>query len=382
MQQIDYYEVLGVSRTANDDEIKTAYRKLAMKYHPDRNPGDKSAEDKFKECTQAYEVLKDESKRRNYDQFGHAGVNSGGFGGYESGFNGFDINDALRSFMRDFGGGGSIFEEMFGGGRRRHNRGEDLRIKLSLTLEEIAKGIEKSLSIKHMKRCEACGSTGVAAGSSRKTCGNCKGSGQIRRTARTVFGMIQQVNTCATCSGTGEVISDPCRTCKGEGRVQGNSTVKVKVPAGVSTGNYLTIENMGNAAPNNGESGDLQVVFEEIEHDLFQRHGDNIVGDFPVSFITAALGGKVTVQTIHGEENLTIPAGTQSGKVFSLKGKGIPRLHRSGKGDHLARVLVWVPTKLSGDDKKTLEKLSQSEAFQSPALNKSFFDRLKETLGV
>lgn len=385
MSQRDYYEVLGVDRAASDDEIKSAYRKMAMKYHPDRNPGDSSAEERFKEATQAYEVLKDANKRRNYDQFGHAASQGGysGFGGGQ-GFTGFDINDALRAFMRDFGGGGSIFEEMFnpGGARRRHNRGEDLRLKLALTLEEIATGIEKTVSVKRMVKCEACGASGVAAGSSRKTCGTCRGNGQVRTMSRTIFGMIQQVTTCSTCGGTGEVIADPCKACKGSGRIAGSSKVKVSVPAGVSSGNYMTIENMGNAAPNNGEPGDLQVVFEEVAHDIFERHGDNIVTDFPISFTTAALGGDVTVPTLFGEEALKIPSGTQSGKVFTLKHKGIPHLHRHGKGDQLVRVIVWVPTKLSGEDKRALEQLSESESFQNPPANKSFFTRLKETLGV
>ncbi len=387
MAQRDYYEILGVDRGAGEAQVKSAYRKLAMKYHPDRNPGNSEAEDKFKEATEAYEILKDPQKRQAYDQFGHAGVGQGaGFGGGFGGAEGFDLGDALRAFMRDFGGGGSMFDDFFGmggaGQGRRRNRGEDLRIRISLTLEEIANGVEKSVKVKRLLACETCDGSGVAAGSSKKTCPQCKGAGQVRTISRTFLGTVQQVTTCNMCRGAGEIIADACKTCRGEGRFRGSSEVSIRVPAGVSSGNYMTIDNMGNVAPNNGQAGDLIAVFEEAEHEFFTRHGDHIISELPVSFTTAALGGTVSVPTLNGKAKIKIPAGTQPGKTLKMRGQGIPRLHSSGRGDQLVRVHVWVPTKLSQDDKDLLDKLSQSESFNPPPGNKSFFDKLRETLGV
>ncbi len=388
MTKRDYYEVLGVDRGAGEDEIKSAYRKLAMKYHPDRNPNNPEAEEQFKEATEAYEVLKDPQKRQAFDQFGHAGL--GGAGAGFSGFEGFDLGDALRAFMRDFGGGGggggSIFEDLFGmGGSRgggRRNRGEDLRVRIKLSLEEIATGTEKSIRVKRLVHCEECGGSGVAAGASRKTCTQCKGAGQVRTITRTFLGTVQQVTTCNMCRGSGEIISEPCPTCRGEGRIRGSSVVNIKIPAGVSGGNYMTVENMGNMAPQQGEPGDLVAIFEEASHEQFVRHGDNIVYDLPVSFTTAALGGTVEVPSLGGSSDLKIPTGTQSGKILKIRGKGIPHLHRGGRGDQLVRITVWVPTRLSGDDRKQLEKLAHSESFKPPQAGKSFFDKLRETLGV
>ena len=391
MSKRDYYEVLGVERGADESSIKSAYRKLAMKYHPDRNPGDKTAEDKFKEATEAYEVLKDPQKRQTYDQFGHAAMGQGGGfgGGYGGGFEGFDLSDALRAFMRDFGGGGgggSIFDDLFGMGggqsRRRRNRGEDLRIRIPLTLEEISTGKKKSIKVKRMVECNDCSGSGVAAGSSKKTCTQCKGAGQVRTIQRTFLGTVQQVTTCNVCRGTGEIIANACKTCRGDGRIQGSTTVSLDIPAGVTSGNYMTLANMGNAAPNNGEPGDLIAIFEEKEHDTFTRHGDNLICEIPISFTTAAMGGVMSVPTIDGQTELSIPAGTQPGKVLKLRNKGIPHLHRHGRGDQLVRIHVWVPTSLSGEDKKLLNKLDASESFKPPKASKSFFEKLKETLGV
>ncbi|MFH1687208.1 MAG: molecular chaperone DnaJ [bacterium] len=385
MSKRDYYEILGAARTAGDDEIKSAYRKLALKYHPDRNPDDKSAEDKFKEATEAYEVLKDPQKRRQYDQFGHAGMGQGG-GGF--GFGAFDLGDAMRAFMRDFGGGGSIFDEMFGamggGGRggRRRNRGEDLRLRVKLTLEEIAEGVKKKIKVKRLVSCEDCGGSGLAVGASRQTCHQCRGAGQVRTMTRTFLGTVQQVTTCNVCRGAGEMISEPCPACRGEGRVQGTTTVSLTVPPGVSSGNYMSVDGMGNAAPNSGQPGDLIAVFEEAPHDVFTRHGENIICDLPISFTTAVLGGDALVPTLAGEETLRIPPGTQPGKVLKLRGKGIPRLHHNGRGDQLVRIIVWVPTKLSAEDKRLLQSLASSESFAHPKPSKSFFDKLRETLGV
>ncbi len=387
MAKRDFYEILGIDRGAAEDQIKSAYRKLAMKYHPDRNPGNKEAEESFKEATEAYEILKDPQKRQAYDQFGHAGVGQGaGFGGGFGGFEGFDLSDALRAFMRDFGGGGSIFDDFFGmggtGQRRRRNRGEDLRIRIPLTLEEIAKGVEKSVKVKRLVACDTCDGSGVAAGSSKKTCPQCKGAGQVRTISRTFLGTVQQVTTCNMCRGTGEIIADACKTCRGEGRVHGSSQVSIKIPPGVSSGNYMTVESMGNAAANRGEPGDLIAIFEEKEHEQFSRHGDHILCELPISFTTAAMGGTVSVPTLNGKAKIKIPAGTQPGKTLKMRGQGIPHLHSSGRGDQLVRIVVWVPTKLSDEDKELLDSISKSESFAPPPPSKSFFDKLRETLGV
>ena len=384
MPKRDYYEVLGISRGAGDDEIKSAYRKLALKYHPDRNPNDQQAEESFKEATEAYEVLKDGQKRQTYDQFGHAGLGQAA-GGFGFGGAGFDLSDALRAFMQDFGGG-SIFDDLFGmgdrGRRSRGNRGEDLRVRIELTLDEIAVGVEKSIKVKRLIACDTCGGSGVAAGSSRNTCPQCKGQGRVRTVTRTFLGSVQQVTACNVCRGTGEIISDPCRACRGEGRVRGSTKVNVNIPAGVSSGNYMTVEGMGNVASGSGETGDLIAVFEENPHRQFTRHGDNIVLETAISLATAAAGGTIMVPTLNGQAKLKIPAGTQSGKVLKLRGMGIEHLHHRGKGDQLVRVMVWVPTKLSGEDKRILEELAGSESFEPPAADKSFFEKLRETLGV
>lgn len=382
MTKRDYYEILGVPKGASEADIKSAYRKLALKYHPDRNPGDKSAEDKFKEATEAYEILKDSQKRQMYDQYGHAGLPGGGFGGGFD-FGGFDLGDALRAFMRDFGGFGGGFEDIFGGGHRQmRNRGEDLKAKIALSLEEIATGAQKKLKVRRYAECGECGGSGLAPGTTRNSCPDCRGSGQIRTISKTFLGTIQQVRTCPRCRGAGEVIANPCQACGGEGRVKGESTVTVKVPPGVSEGHYMTMENQGNAARNRGETGDLIVVFYEEEHDIFTRQGDNIICQMPISFTMAALGGELTVPTLDGDYSLKIPSGTQSGKVFRLRGKGVPHLNSHGNGDELVQVAVWTPDKLSSEDRELLQRLHDSESFTPPKSNKSFFEKLRKSLGI
>lgn len=385
----DYYEVLGVERKADADEIKKAYRKLAVQFHPDKNPGNKDAEEKFKEATEAYEVLKDEEKRRVYDQFGHAGLSGAGAGpggGFQGGAYGFDLSDALRAFMRDFGGQGGAFEELFGmgGGRRGPSgppAGADLRVRLKLTLDEIFTGVEKKLKLKRMVVCDECGGSGAKKGARPVTCPQCQGAGEVRHVSRSVFGQFVNISACPRCRGAGEIIENPCAHCRGEGRIEGSSTISVNVPPGVTSGNYITVRGAGHAGPRGGPPGDAIVVIEEIPHDYFERHGDDLLYRLPISFPQAALGDSVIVPTLNGDVKLKIPAGTQSGKLFRLRGKGIPHLRGYGAGDQLVQTVVWVPTNLSSDDKALLEKFAKSTGGQQPKADKSFLDKLRETFG-
>ncbi|NLG17331.1 MAG: molecular chaperone DnaJ [Fibrobacter sp.] len=368
----DYYEVLGVPRNASEDEIKKAYRKLAVKYHPDKNPGDKSAEEKFREATEAYEVLKDQTKRSQYDQFGHAAFQAGGGGGYGGfggfgggGFGGFDISDALRAFMNDFGGD-SVFSDLFGmgGGRGRRSsasggfRGSDLQIRLPLTLEEIATGVKKTLKVRRKDRCSTCGGSGSKSGK-RNTCPKCNGTGRVRHVASSFFGQVIQESVCPTCQGQGYVLADACQACSGSGVESSEKTVSVDIPAGVSEGNYISVPEMGDAGRNNGPAGDLIVVIQEKSHEVFKRHGIDLVSDLDISFSEAALGVNKTVPTIDGRVNLKIPPGTQSEKIFRLKGKGLPALHSREHGDQMVHVHVKTPEKLGKDAKSLFEKLSE-----------------------
>ena len=384
MAKRDYYEVLGLGRDATEEDIKRVYRRLALQYHPDKNPGNKEAEEKFKEATEAYEVLKDPEKRSRYDRYGHAGVAAeAGFGGFD--FSTFNLSDALRAFMRDFGSFG-IFDDFFGQTtrtrRRGGPRGRDLQVRLKLSLEEIATGVEKKIRVKRMVRCDECRGTGAAKGTSKVSCPRCEGSGQVRKVSRSFFGQFVNLTTCDYCKGEGEVIQKPCAACAGQGRVRGAGTIAVKVPAGVVTGNYIPIRASGDVGPRGGSSGDLIVLIEELEHDLFRRREDDIIYELPVSFSQAALGDQVEVPTLDGEVNLKVPPGTQSGKIFRLKGKGIPHLHGYGKGDQLIRIAVWTPTKLSREEKELLERLAQLPGTKPPKAGKSFFDKLKDTLGM
>jgi molecular chaperone DnaJ len=381
MSKRDYYEILGVEKAAGEEDIKKAYRQLALKYHPDRNPGDASAEAKFKEATEAYEILKNPDKRRQYDQYGHAGTQQGFGGGGGYGFEGFDLSDALRAFMRDFGAFG--FEDVFGGRTGRvDTRGRDLQVRVKLTLEEIATGVTKKIRIKRHIACPDCKGSGSAPGTSRRTCPQCQGAGQVRRITRSFFGQMVNVTTCNVCSGTGQVIGTPCQTCRGDGRVSDQNTISVDIPAGVAEGNYIPIQGQGDAGRQGGESGDCIVIIEEIEHEIFSRQDSNIVCQIPISFTTAALGGTIEIPSLDGAEPLAVPAGTQTGKLFRVRGKGIPHLRRKGRGDLLVQVQVWTPEKISDADIQLLRKLAQSESFKLPKSSKSFFAKLRETLGV
>jgi molecular chaperone DnaJ len=383
MTKRDYYEVLGVGRSATEDEIKKAYRQLALKYHPDRNPGNKEAEDKFKEAAEAYEVLSDTEKRHRYDQLGHDGLRGTNYRDFTN------VNDVFSAFGDIFGQGfgGGIFEEVFGGGQRRRRTGHgqpgsDLRIRLPLTLEEIASGVEKKLKIKRQRPCETCKGSGAKGSSGRTTCPQCNGTGELRQVSRSMFGQFVNISTCPTCDGEGKVIRDPCTACHGEGRLQGESTIKVTVPAGVSNGNYIPLQGQGNAGRRGGPAGDLIVMIEEEEHPQFTRNGDDIIFDLVISFPVAALGGEVEVPTLGGKARLEIEPGTPPGRLLRMRERGIPHLNSYGRGDQIVRVQVWVPRKLSAKEKELLKELSKSEHIAPTEEEKrgarSFFEKVKD----
>jgi molecular chaperone DnaJ len=377
MSKRDYYDVLGVDRNASNDEIKKAYRKLAFKYHPDKNPGDKQAEENFKEASEAYEVLHDAEKRGLYDQYGHAGVGGaasggagpGGFGGF--GAQGFDLSDALRAFMRDFGGFG--MDEMFGGGGgrggQRVRKGRDLQARVSLTLEEIAAGVEKQIKVNKLVACKACSGSGAASGSRSVTCDTCQGTGQVKHVERSILGQFINVSECQRCGGRGTIVESPCDDCRGTGQVRGSETVKVRIPPGVSEGNYITVSGGGDAAERGGPAGDLYVVIEEKEHGRFERHGNDVLLDLPLSYTQLALGTKLEVPTLDGNVLLKVPSGTPSHKVFRMKGKGIPRLNRYGRGDQLVRVIAWVPNKVSRKESELLKELEKTLSEKLPRMD-------------
>lgn len=356
----DYYEILGVARGASQEEIKKAYRKVAVQFHPDKNPGDATAEAKFKEAAEAYSVLSDEQKRAQYDQFGHDGL-KGGFSG--GGYHDFDINDALRTFMEGFGGFGS-FGDIFGGGgtssRRGSNRGSDLRITLKITLEEIQGGTKKQVKIRRLDTCDRCNGSGAEGGGGTSTCPVCHGTGEIReRVGSAFFGQMVNIRPCYQCQGEGVVIQNKCHKCNGEGRVKSEKTITIDVPAGVANGNYMTMRGEGNIGLRGGSRGDLIVIFEEIPHKIFYRHGQDIFIQAEISWPMAVMGGEIEVPTLAGRVNLKIPAGIQSGKVLRLRGKGLPSLRSSGYGDELIRVQIFTPEKLSKIEKDLVEQLQK-----------------------
>jgi molecular chaperone DnaJ len=377
MDKRDYYDVLGVDRNASKEELKKAYRKMALQYHPDRNPDNKDAEEKFKEAAEAYEVLSDDNKRANYDRFGHEGVRA------SSGFQGFtDINDIFSHFS-DIFGGASIFDDFFGTGRQStHRRGQgltgtDLRVSINLALEEIATGISKKIKLKKLVTCDVCKGTGAEGGKSLKTCPVCNGSGEVRHISRSVFGQFVNITTCSNCNGEGKVIDSPCKKCMGDGRIPDERMVKIDIPAGVVHNSYMTMRGEGNSGKRGGPSGDLIVVFQETPHDSFIRDGDDIVFDALINFPEAVLGAEVEVPTLTGKSMLKIEPGTPAGKLLKMKGKGIKHLNHSGAGDQIVRVNIHIPKKLSSKEKELLKELAGSPGFKDvrDKQEKSFFKK-------
>ncbi|ULQ50666.1 molecular chaperone DnaJ [Flavihumibacter fluvii] len=377
----DYYEILGVAKSASADEIKKAYRKVAMQFHPDRNPGDKAAEEKFKEAAEAYEILSDADKRAQYDRYGHAGLGNTtrGFGG-----NG-NMEDIFSQFGDIFGD--DIFGSFFGGGgggrggqRSRGTRGSNLRVKLKLNFEEIAKGVTKNIKVKKHVSCSTCSGSGAKDKGSIQGCGTCGGSGQVRKVTNTFLGQMQTVTTCPTCNGEGTTITAKCGSCKGEGRIYGEETVTIDIPAGVQEGMQLNVSGKGNAGERGGMAGDLIVLIEEEQHKELQRDGLNVAFDLYISIPDAVFGTQLEVPTIDGRAKIKIPPGTQSGKIFRLKGKGFPAVNSYEKGDQLIHINVWTPQHLSADEKHMMEKLQGSANFKpNPDKNeRSFFDKVRE----
>lgn len=381
MAKRDYYEVLEVSKSASAEEIKKAYRKKALQFHPDKNPDNKEAEEKFKEAAEAYEVLSNPEKKQRYDQFGHAGVGSaagGGFGG--GGFR--DVEDIFASFGDIFGGhfGG------FGGfgsssrGGRRVSRGSDLRVKVSLNLKEIIEGVEKKIKVKKHVACDHCNGTGAKNGSSHSTCSTCRGSGQVTRITNTILGQMQTSSTCPTCQGDGKIITDKCTHCAGEGIVRDEEVISIRIPAGVGEGMQLNVSGRGNAGRRGGINGDLLVVITEEEHPDLQRDGNNLIYNLFLSFPEITLGTTSEIPTAEGKVKVKIDAGTQPEKILRLRGKGIPDVNGYGRGDLLVRIHVWIPKRLNSEEKKTMEKLLNSPGFlDGPSADeKSFFQKMKD----
>ncbi len=377
MAKRDYYEVLGVAKTASDDEIKKAYRKIAIKYHPDRNPGNQEAEEKFKEAAEAYDVLRDPQKRQQYDQFGFDGP-QGGFGGFGGGA-GMNMDDIFSMFGDIFGGHASGFG--FGGGNTtRQYQGGDLRVRVKLTLQEIATGVTKKFKIHKDITCEACHGTGCEGGTQPETCATCHGSGVTIKTVRSMFGMMQTQVPCPTCNGEGTIIKNKCKQCHGDGVVKGDEVVEINIPAGVEEGMCVTVRGKGNAGKHNGVNGDIQVIISEEKSDTFERNGQDLYYNLVLDFTTATLGGEVEVPTIDGSTKIKIEPGTQPGKQIRLRGKGLPAVqgYGYGKGDIIVNVTVFVPTTLSKEEKQLVMKFKECENFKADnATKKSLFESFK-----
>ena len=389
MAKRDYYEVLGVAKGAPADEIKKSYRKIAMQFHPDRTPGNKEAEEKFKEAAEAYDVLSTPDKRAQYDRFGHAASGGGGGYGGQGGPGGMRMEDIFQNFGDIFGNDmfGGMFGGQGGGGRRQGTRGANLRIKLKMTFEDIANGANKKIKVKKHITCQQCTGSGAKDKGSIQTCGSCGGSGQVRRVTNTFLGQMQTVTTCPTCNGEGSTITQKCGGCKGEGRVYGEETLSLDIPAGVQDGMQLSMSGKGNAGERGGPPGDLLLLVEEEKHEHLYRRDLDVVYQLHVSFPDAVLGMQAEVPTIDGKAKIKIPPGTQSGKIFRLKGKGFPAFQSYEKGDELIEVNIWSPQTLSNEEKELMEKLKNSHNFKpgpdakNERDDKSFFDKIKDAFG-
>ena len=372
----DFYLTLGVERTAGAEEIKKAYRKLAMTYHPDRNSGSREAEEKFKSITEAYDVLRDPDKRSMYDRYGEAGLRGGG------GFQHVDLSEALNIFMRDLGGLGG-FGDLFGGGSRETGprSGSDVKLAMALKLEEVATGVERSVTVRLLEPCDRCEGRGAEAGSSVKTCGTCAGTGEVRRAQRSFFGQVVSVAPCATCSGEGTIIASPCKKCRGEGRIRGEKQIVVRVPAGVATGQYMTLRGVGNVGQRGGPRGDILVVFDVEEDQRFERDGEDLYSEVLVTYPQLVLGADVDVPMVAGSVTLHVPPGTQSGQVFNLRGRGLPRINSSSMGDLHVRLQMWTPDALSDEETTIIRRLSEVQQAPMPR-PRGLWSKIRETLGA
>ena len=378
----DYYKTLGVSRDASDEDVKQAYRKLAVKYHPDRNGGSADSEERFKAITEAYDVLRDPQKRAAYDRYGVEGLRGAGMAG---GFHHVDLSEALNIFMRDFGGFAG-FGDLFGGGTRRSSGGPrggaDVKVTIELTLPEVATGITKTVTAKLLDPCDACGGSGAEAGTKPQRCNTCAGSGEVRRAQRSFFGQFVSVVPCPTCSGEGVVISAVCKKCRGEGRVRGEHSLPIQVPAGVATGQYMTLRSLGNAGPRGGPRGDVLVVFDVQDDPRFERDGEDLYTEVLVSYPQLVLGADVDVPAIHGSLRVRIPAGTQSGQMLQLRGRGLPVVNGGGVGDLHVRVQLWTPTSITPEEEALLTQLAKIEHAPEQPREKGFWTKMKEALGA
>ncbi len=380
MAKRDYYEILEVQKNSSKEEIKKAYRKKALQFHPDRNPGDKASEEKFKEAAEAYDVLSDDEKRRRYDQFGHAGM--GGSGGFSGG--GMTMDDIFSHFGDIFGDAFSGFGNFggfsgFGGGRSQVRKGSNLRIRVKLSLEEIAKGVEKKVKVRKSVTCSACRGTGASDSNGLSTCSACKGSGQVTRVTRTILGAMQSTSVCSSCNGQGKVVTKPCQTCRGDGVVPEEEIIRIDIPAGVAEGMQLSVPGKGNAAPRGGSNGDLIVAIEEEEHPDLIREENNLIYNLLISIPDAVNGTAVEIPTIDGQARVKIEPGTFSGKLLRLRGKGLPEVNSYGRGDLIVRVTVFIPDNISKDERKILEKLNESPNFTpDKSKRKTFFDRFRD----
>jgi len=374
----DYYEVLEVQRTASDQDIKQAYRKLAMRWHPDRNNGSKEAEERFKALTEAYDVLRDPDKRSLYDRYGEAGLRGGA-----GGFHHVDLSEALSIFMRDLGGLGG-FGDLFGAATSRGSgprTGSDIKLSMQMTLAEVATGTEKTVSVRLLEPCDQCEGRGAEPGSTATKCATCQGTGEVRRAQRSFFGQVISVAPCPSCAGEGSVIAAPCKKCRGEGRLRGEKQIVVRIPAGVATGQYMTMRGVGNVGPRGGPRGDILVVFEVEEDPRFERDGEDLYTEVLVTYPQLTLGANVEVPMVAGSVTLQVPPGTQSGQVFNLRGRGLPRINSSSTGDLHVRLQLWTPDSLSDVEKELIGRLAELQSVPAPR-PKGLWSKIRESLGA